>query len=55
MVAHDTHLYVFGGAADSNLPNDLYWLVNTSLFSFTCWFIFILNRTSNDICLSTTF
>lgn len=25
MVAHDTHLYVFGGAADSNLPNDLYW------------------------------
>lgn len=25
MVGHDTHLYVFGGAADSNLPNDLYW------------------------------
>lgn len=27
MVAHDTHLYVFGGAADNNLPNDLYWYV----------------------------
>jgi len=25
MVAHDTHLYVFGGAADNTLPNDLYW------------------------------
>ena len=25
MVAHDRHLYVFGGAADNNLPNDLYW------------------------------
>lgn len=25
MVAHDTHLYVFGGAADNYLPNDLFW------------------------------
>lgn len=25
MVAHDTHLYVFGGVADNNLPNDLFW------------------------------
>eukprot|EP00794_Sanderia_malayensis_P013893 gene13893-15341_t len=25
MVAHDRHLYVFGGAADNTLPNDLYW------------------------------
>lgn len=25
MVAFDRHLYVFGGAADSTLPNDLHW------------------------------
>ncbi|XP_065663957.1 leucine-zipper-like transcriptional regulator 1 isoform X3 [Hydra vulgaris] len=25
MVTHDRHLYVFGGAADNTLPNDLYW------------------------------
>uniref|UniRef100_A0A7M5V676 BTB domain-containing protein n=1 Tax=Clytia hemisphaerica TaxID=252671 RepID=A0A7M5V676_9CNID len=25
MVAHDTHVYVFGGVADNNLPNDLFW------------------------------
>lgn len=25
MAAHDTHLYIFGGVADNNLPNDLYW------------------------------
>ncbi|XP_065054346.1 leucine-zipper-like transcriptional regulator 1 [Rhopilema esculentum] len=25
MVAHDRHLYVFGGAADNTLPSDLFW------------------------------
>lgn len=25
MVARDRHLYVFGGAADNTLPNDLFW------------------------------
>jgi hypothetical protein len=24
MVSYDSHLYVFGGAADNTLPNDLY-------------------------------
>ena len=25
MVAHDRHLFVFGGAADNTLPNELHW------------------------------
>ena len=25
MVSHDRHLYVFGGAADNTLPNELHW------------------------------
>ncbi|EEC15876.1 lztr-1, putative, partial [Ixodes scapularis] len=28
MVAFDRHLYVFGGTADSTLPNDLHWWVS---------------------------
>ena len=32
MVAYDRHLYVFGGAADSTLPNDLHWLVIIVLY-----------------------
>lgn len=35
MVAHDTHLYVFGGAADNNLPNDLYWYVWFRAFMYS--------------------
>lgn len=40
MVTHDRHLYVFGGAADNTLPNDLHcydldggtWSVSKSLY-----------------------
>ncbi|CAG0881340.1 unnamed protein product [Darwinula stevensoni] len=34
MVAFDRHLFVFGGAADSTLPNDLHWNEGTVPFSF---------------------
>lgn len=49
MVAHDRHLYVFGGASDSCLPNDLHcydldnqtWSVSVLCYRCNCRCLFV--------------